>query len=115
MKFKAGDRVECESEKTGATPRWNDNIDCNGSGAYIQGIVTIRRPTSLVVMFDNGTTWEWPLVGHLSYHSSQWSYPGYLRRIEEGTETRGKGNYIIVPGKFRLIDEHGYTRTEKVK
>lgn len=83
-----GDLVDFEvtNKDSKNRPRWQDGVDCGGSGVVARGIVTFVTPKIVGVKYEidgflgEGYS-EWPNTEHPQYVGFQWKRLGYLRKV----------------------------------
>lgn len=78
-RFRVGDRVRFETDKTGDWPRWDYSLDCGGDGGFLSGTVTDEDDLCLTVEWNKMERWEWPQPGE---PDSEYGAPGYLELVE---------------------------------
>lgn len=86
-RFRVGDRVRFETDKTGDWPRWDYSLDCGGDGGFLSGTVTDEDDLCLTVEWDKMERWEWPQPGE---PDSEYGAPGYLELVEAVEEQEVK-------------------------
>jgi hypothetical protein len=77
--FAVGDEVEFELDSDNL-PRWNYGVDSGATGKWGKGKVDNVSEAYVSVRGSFGS-WGWPLKGHYTYNPSQWSKPGWLRKV----------------------------------